>query len=178
MTPEFIAREGGSRAAVQPAPRDLRHFRTKAARNDAGGMATTSRGGGVGSVLVNAVLLWAINMWPGWRTVPFLTSDMTRVLDAVNAALIAGIILNLAFVVVRSRGLQALGNLVVLGFGMAALLRLWDVFPFDFGDGWSGWPMVVRVFLALGMVGSVIGAVVEAVALIRSLAGLAPRPRQ
>jgi hypothetical protein len=66
-------------------------------------MATTSPGGGVGSVLVNAVLLWAINMWPGWRMVPFL---------------------------------------------------------------------------ALGMVGSVIGAVVEVVALIRSLAGLAPRTRQ
>ncbi len=141
-------------------------------------MASTSRSGGVGSVLVNAVLLWAINVWPGWSTVPFLAPDMTHVLDAVNAALIAGIIVNLAFVVVRSRGLQALGNLVALGFGMAALLRLWDFFPFDFGDGWSGWPVVVRVFLALGMVGSVIGAVVEVVALIRSLAGLALRTRQ
>ncbi|SDT51473.1 hypothetical protein SAMN04489743_3321 [Pseudarthrobacter equi] len=141
-------------------------------------MASTSRSGGVGSVLVNAVLLWAINVWPGWSTVPFLAPDMTRILDALNAALIAGIIVNLAFVVVRSRGLQALGNLVALGFGMAALLRLWDVFPFDFGDGWSGWPVVVRVFLALGMVGSVIGAVVEVVALIRALAGLAPRTRQ
>lgn len=38
--------------------------------------------------------------------------------------------------------------------------------------------MVVRVFLALGTVGSVIGAVVEVVALIRSLAGLAPPTRQ
>lgn len=141
-------------------------------------MASTSRSGGVGSALVNTVLLWAINMWPGWRMVPFLAPDMTRVLDAVNAALIAGIIVNLVFVVVRSRGPQALGNLVVLGFGMAALLRLWDVFPFDFGDGWSGWPLMVRVFLALGLVGSVIGAVVEVVALIRSLAGLAPRTRQ
>ncbi|WP_043794728.1 hypothetical protein [Pseudarthrobacter chlorophenolicus] len=141
-------------------------------------MASTSRSGGVGSVLVNAVLLWAINIWPGWRMVPFLAQDMTRVLEAVNAALIAGIVVDLIFVVVRSRGLQALGNLVVLGFGMAALLQLWDVFPFDFGDGWSGWPVVMRVFLALGMVGSAIGAVVEVVALIRSLAGLEPRSRQ
>lgn len=141
-------------------------------------MAATTRSGSFGSVIVNALLLWAINIWPGWRAVPFLTADMARVLDAVNASLVAGIVVNLIFVVVRSRGLQALGNLVVIGFGTAALFRLWEVFPFDFGDSWSGWPVVVRVLLVLGFVGSGIGALVEIGALFRSLAGFAPRTRQ
>ena len=138
----------------------------------------TSRGGNVGSALVNAAMLWGINIWPGWQVLPFLTSDMTRVLGTINASLTAGIVVNLVFVVIRNRGIMALGNLVVLGIGLAAVLRLWEVFPFDFGDSWSGWPVVVRVLLGLGIAGSIIGALVEIVALFRSLAGLERRTLQ
>lgn len=138
---------------------------------------TTSRSGNLGSAIVNALLLYGINMWPGWQVLPFLTADMSRVLDLINASLIAGIIVNLVCVVVHARTLVALGNLVVIGFGVAAMLRLWEVFPFDFGTGWSGWPVLVRVLLVLGIVGSAIGAVVEVVNLFRALAGLEPRAR-
>ena len=138
----------------------------------------TSRGGNVGSALVNAAMLWGINIWPGWQVLPFLTSDMTRVLGIINASLTAGIVVNLVFVVIRNRGIMALGNLVVLGIGLAAVLRLWEVFPFDFGDSWSGWPVVVRVLLGLGIAGSIIGALVEIVALFRSPAGLERRTLQ
>lgn len=138
---------------------------------------TTSRSGNLGSAIVNALLLYGINMWPGWQVLPFLTADMSRVLDLINASLIAGIIVNLVCVVIHARTLVALGNLVVIGFGVAAMLRLWEVFPFDFGTGWSGWPVLVRVLLVLGIVGSAIGAVVEVVNLFRALAGLEPRAR-
>ena len=138
----------------------------------------TSRGGNVGSALVNAAMLWGINIWPGWQVLPFLTSDMTRVLGTINASLTAGIVVNLVFVVIRNRGIMALGNLVVLGIGLAAVLRLWEVFPFDFGDSWSGWPVVVRVLLVLGIAGSIIGALVEIVAPFRSPAGLERRTLQ
>lgn len=138
----------------------------------------TTRGGNIGSVLVNAVLLWGINIWPGWKAVPFLTADMERVLGMINASLTAGIIANLIFVVIRNRGVMALGNLAVLGIGLAATLRMLEVFPFDFGDSWSGWPVVVRVLLVLGIVGSIIGMVVEIVAMFRSLAGFGERARQ
>ncbi|MUU72510.1 hypothetical protein [Pseudarthrobacter sp. GA104] len=138
----------------------------------------TTRGGNIGSVLVNAVLLWGINIWPGWKVVPFLTADMERVLGMINASLTAGIIANLIFVVIRNRGVMALGNLAVLGIGLAATLRMLEVFPFDFGDSWSGWPVVVRVLLVLGIVGSIIGMVVEIVAMFRSLAGFGERARQ
>jgi hypothetical protein len=138
----------------------------------------TSRGGNVGSALVNAAMLWGINIWPGWQVLPFLTSDMTRVLGIINASLTAGIVANLIFVVIRNRGIMALGNLVVLGIGLAAVLRLWEVFPFDFGDSWSGWPVVVRVLLGLGIAGSIIGALVEIVALFRSPGGSRQRARR
>lgn len=138
----------------------------------------TSRGGNVVSALVNAAMLWGINIWPGWQVLPFLTADMTRVLGIINASLIAGIVANLVFVVIRNRGIMALGNLVVLGIGLAAVLRVWEVFPFDFGDSWSGWPVVVRVLLGLGIAGSIIGALVEIVALFRSPGGSRQRVRR
>lgn len=138
---------------------------------------TTSRSGNLGSAIVNGLLLYGINLWPGWQVLPFLTADMSRVLDLINASLIAGIIVNLVCVVIHARTLMALGNLVVIGFGVAAMLRLWEVFPFDFGTSWSGWPVLVRVLLVIGIVGSAIGAVVEVVNLFRALAGLEPRAR-
>jgi hypothetical protein len=138
----------------------------------------TSRGGNVGSALVNAAMLWGINIWPGWQVLPFLTSDMTRVLGIINASLTAGIVANLIFVVIRNRGIMALGNLVVLGIGLAAVLRMWEVFPFDFGGSWPGWPVVVRVLLGLGIAGSIIGALVEIVTLFRSAGGSRERVRR
>ncbi|NUT69613.1 hypothetical protein [Pseudarthrobacter sp. C4D7] len=138
---------------------------------------TASRSGSVGSAIVNALLLYGINAWPGWQVLPFLTGDMPRTLDLINASLITGIIVNLVCAVIHSRALLALGNLVVMGVGVAAMLRLWDVFPFDFGTGWSGWAVLVRVLLVVGIVGSVIGAIVELVNLFRALAGLEPRAR-
>lgn len=136
-----------------------------------------TRGGSIGSAVVNALLLYGINIWPGWRIVPFLTADMDRVLDLINATLVAGIVVNLVCAVIRSRALLALGNLVSIGIGLAALLRLWEVFPFDFAGNWPGWPVLVRVFLVLGIAGSIIGAIVELVNLFRALAGFEPRPR-
>ncbi|MEW1810148.1 hypothetical protein AB0284_05530 [Pseudarthrobacter phenanthrenivorans] len=136
-----------------------------------------TRGGSIGSAVVNALLLYGINIWPGWRIVPFLTADMDRVLDLINATLVAGIVVNVVCAVIRSRALLALGNLVSIGIGLAALLRLWEVFPFDFGGNWPGWPVLVRVFLVLGIAGSIIGAIVELVNLFRALAGFEPRPR-
>jgi hypothetical protein len=103
---------------------------------------------------------------------------MTRVLGIINASLTAGIVANLIFVVIRNRGIMALGNLVVLGIGLAAVLRLWEVFPFDFGGSWPGWPVVVRVLLGLGIAGSIIGALVEIVTLFRSAGGSRGRARR
>ena len=141
------------------------------------GRTGAGRSGNLGSAIVNALLLYGINIWPGWQVLPFLTADTARVLDLVSASLIAGIVVNIVCVVIRSRALLALGNLVVMGIGVAAILRLWDVFPFDFGTAWSGWPVLVRVFLVLGIVGSIIGAIAELVNLFRALAGLEPRAR-
>ncbi|ELT43455.1 hypothetical protein G205_18354 [Arthrobacter nitrophenolicus] len=105
--------------------------------------AATSAGH-VTAVVINAALLWAIHMWPGWQTVPFLTPDTSRVLGAVTLVLVATMLAHLVFLLVPSRIVNALGNLAVLAIGVPAMVQLWEVFPFDFGGTWSGWPVVVR----------------------------------
>lgn len=125
------------------------------------------RGGQVANAVVNAILLLATNVWPTWQVVPFLTEDTRHVLVLVNLVLAAGVVGNLAFAVADRPRLTALGNLVLLGIGVAALVRLWQVFPFDFGNAALDWAIVVRVLLIVGLAGSGIGMIVHLVTMVR-----------
>ena len=126
---------------------------------------TTAAGYLVGAS-VNAVLLLAIHVWPGWQVVPFLTAETPAVLGAVDAMLVAGIVVNLLHVVWNPGGLTPVGVLVTTGFGLVATVRVLQVFPFAFGPG-IDWAAVVRVLLVLGVIGSAVGLVIALVQLLR-----------
>ncbi|WP_030440534.1 hypothetical protein [Actinoplanes subtropicus] len=134
------------------------------------GKQVARRAGYVIAAAVNAVLLYLINGRPGWAVLPFLTGDVVRVLPLINLSLVAGIAVNLIYVIRDSRWLVAAGGLITTGVGLAALAKLWQVFPFDFAAG-SPWPTVTRVLLLLGIAGSMVGLVVQLVALARATAG-------
>ena len=120
---------------------------------------------------VNVALLYLINVRPGWQTVPFLTGDMEQVIDVVNLSLAAGAVADGAYLVIHPAWLRALGGLVTTGIGLVALLRLLDVFPFDFGASSVDWAAVARVVIVVGIVGSVIGMVVQVVTFARHTIG-------
>ncbi|MCU7724890.1 hypothetical protein ODJ79_14280 [Actinoplanes sp. KI2] len=120
----------------------------------------TRRAGYVIALLVNTLLIYLINVWPGWAVLPFLTSDMTQVLPVVNLSLMAGIAVNLVYLAYDAPWVVAAGGLVTTGVGLAAIVRLWRVFPFDLATG-SAWTTVIRVLLLVAMAGSVIGIVVQ-----------------
>jgi hypothetical protein len=128
------------------------------------------RAGYVVAMLVNAVLLYLINVAPGWEVVPFLTADLTLVLGIINASLIASLVVNLVYVVADPPRIRAAGDLVTLSIGIAAMARLWSVFPFDFGDA-TGWETVTRTLLVIGIVGSGIGILVALVQLVTGRRG-------
>ena len=119
-------------------------------------------GGNLGAAVVNGIFYYLINVAPGWQAVPFLTADTPRVLPAVNAAIIASIVVNVVTAFVRAPRLRALGDVVTIGFGFVALVQLWTVFPFDFGPE-SAWTVATLVVLVLGFVGSGIGLLVSLV---------------
>lgn len=128
---------------------------------------TNRRLGYVFGALANALLLWLIHVWPGWDAVPFLTGDMTQVLGWIDAALIAGIVVDAVHLVRDPGWLTPAGTLVTTAFGLAAMVRLLQVFPFDLS---SGWATATRVLLVLGVVGSAIGLLAALVSLLRMLA--------
>jgi hypothetical protein len=122
---------------------------------------------------LNVVLLWLIHRWPGWAAVPFLTPETPQVLGAIDAALIAGIAVNAVQVAWDPRWLVAMGSLVTTALGLAAMVRVLQVFPFAFGPGFD-WALLARVLLVLGIVGTAIGLVVSLVSMLR-LFGSGPR---
>lgn len=123
------------------------------------------------AVLINAATLYVINVWPGWQAVPFLTGDTLLVLGLVNLSLVAGIIANLVNLVLDFAPVKALGDLVILGIGLAVLVRVWDVFPFDFQGSTFDWTLLVRVVLGVAFFGTIIGILVQIVVLVRSILG-------
>ncbi|MEW1952326.1 hypothetical protein [Terrabacter sp. NPDC080008] len=127
------------------------------------------RAGYAGSVVVNLIILWLINGWPGWQVVPFLTASTVLVVGAVNASIVVRIAADAVNLVLDLPRVRALGDIVSLGFGLYALVRIWQVFPLDVS---SGWEVVARVVLVLGLVGSGLG-ILEA--LTRLVRGRFPR---
>lgn len=127
-------------------------------------------GYGIGAA-INLAMLYAVNVWPGWEVLPFLTEETPLVLGLVNLSLVAGVIINLVNLVLDLAPVKTLGDLILLGIGLAVLVRVWQVFPFDFADSGFDWALLVRAILVVAFVGSIIGVIAQLVILIRSLSG-------
>jgi hypothetical protein len=125
------------------------------------------RSGYVAAALVNGLLLYLVNRRPGWEALPFLTAETEQVLGLVNASLVAGVVANLVYLVADPPRLRSLGDLVTIAIGLAAMVRIWQVFPFSFDPGGFPWDTLCRWVLAVGIVGSAIGIVVALVTLVR-----------
>ncbi|GAA3343007.1 hypothetical protein GCM10020358_40070 [Amorphoplanes nipponensis] len=117
------------------------------------------------AAVVNSVLLYLINVRPGWRAVPFLTEDTSQVLALVNLSLAAGIAADLLYVLHDAPRWKALGDLITTGISIAVLARLWTVFPFAFDA--EQWTLVARTVLVVAMAGSAIAMLVDLVAMTR-----------
>ncbi|MFD6859739.1 hypothetical protein ACFWCF_20685 [Rhodococcus sp. NPDC060090] len=120
-------------------------------------------------IVLNAILLYLVNGWPGWDAVPFLTDETTQVLGWVNASIIAGVVSNAIYLIADPPRLKAFGDLLVTGIGLCAVIAIWQVYPFDFSDDGSvPWDLIARTVLVVSIVGSVIAMIV---ALVRIVTG-------
>jgi len=118
------------------------------------------------AVLLDLALLFLINSWPGWSALPFLTAEMAGVLTVITASLVIGAAVNLVYLVHDAPWLVAAGGIITTAVGVVVLVRLWQVYPFDLGAGWS---ITVRVLLVVAVLGSIAGVVVQTVALAAAL---------
>ncbi|GHG51811.1 hypothetical protein GCM10012320_21520 [Sinomonas cellulolyticus] len=129
----------------------------------------SARAGAVPSIIVIGVLMYLANVAPGWWALPFLTSRTAEVMGAVNAAWIAGLVANAVYLLVGVRAVRALGEIIVIVFGIVATFRIWSVFPFDFGASSFDWALIVRILLVVAIVGSFIGIIAQLAAFVRAI---------
>jgi hypothetical protein len=120
------------------------------------------------AVAVDAALLYLLNRSPGWQAVPFLTDAMSQVIGVVNLSVTAGLVANLVYVVWDPEWLKALGDLTTTCVGVLAMLRLWQVWPFDLPAG-SPWNLLVHLALGLGLVGGAVGIAASTVRYVRAV---------
>lgn len=123
------------------------------------------RAGYVAAVVVDVVLLWLVNVSPGWRALPVLTGSFAQVLPLLNASLAATAAANLVYLVHDSRRVRAVGDAVLSALGIALAARLLVVFPFDLSAYAGGWELLVRGVLVLALVGSAVGVITALVRL-------------
>lgn len=140
------------------------------------------RGGYVVAVLVNALMLYAVNRWPGWESLGFLTGRTPEVLGLVNASILVNLVANLAYLGHDGPRFRALGDLAGTAVGLAAVVRIWRVFPFDFGASGLDWALTVHILLGVAIFGSAIGLLVALGRLLRGTPVSGPgrrrRPRR
>ncbi|NUU05209.1 hypothetical protein [Leifsonia sp. C5G2] len=136
------------------------------------GQSSASRRAGYAiAILVDALLLFLVQVWPGWHALGILTPAAAAVVPWIDAAFIAGIVVNLLNLIFDRRLLKAVGDLVTTVIGLIAAIVVWDVFPFDFGAQGGGWEVLVRVLLVVAIAGSAIAIVVSLVVIARLLFG-------
>ncbi len=117
-------------------------------------------------VAVNALLLGAIHVWPGWQTIPFLTFDTRQVIPVLDAALVAGIVVNLVYVVYDPQWLKSIGDLVLAGFSLVVMVRIWQVFPFAVSS--TGLEIAIQAVLAVATLGIAMGMLVSLAVVARA----------
>lgn len=126
------------------------------------------RFGYVVAILVNLVLLYLVNVWPGWQALGFLTADTELVIDWVNLSFGVAIVINAVYVFRDPLWLKALGDAMSAAVSFVVTLALLQTFPFDFSAYAFNWDIVVRILLWIALVGSAIG-VLAALARLRKV---------
>ena len=139
----------------------------KPAPTKPGSSPATRRFGYVVAILVNVALLIAANNLLAWDIFPFLTDDFDRVLPIITVSLAAGIAVNLIYLAYDAGWFKALTQIGLLVISLAATIRLYQVFPFDFSAYEFGWETLAKWVLILAMVGVGIGMITELVKLAK-----------
>lgn len=131
-----------------------------------GPSAAARRFGYLIAIAVNAALLYAVNNVLSWDVAPFLTDDLELAIPLINLSLIVTMVVNLTYVFFDSRWFKSITQIGLAGVSLAATVRLYRVFPFDFSAYDFGWDTLARAVLIIAMVGIVISIVAEAVKLL------------
>lgn len=122
------------------------------------------------AVAINVAFIWLVNVAPGWRWLPLLSDDFSRVVGLVTLSLVVSVLVNLVYIAIDPRWMRRLGDALTAAVAFVVMLRLLQVFPFDFDPPWAWLQTPCRVLLILGCVGAAIGVIANLAMAARDLA--------
>lgn len=128
---------------------------------------TARRVGYAFGIAFGFLFLWIIGNiddW-GWK---FITAEWSQVEGIVRTSIIIDLIAYGIFLISDGKVLYYLGKLISNAFSFYVGIRMFQVFPFDFNELFSGWGWlntVLPILIILGLVGLGIALVVRTVKL-------------
>jgi hypothetical protein len=125
------------------------------------------RAGYVAAIVFNLVGYWAVARLVDWPGFSFLTSDFSSVVPALRVGIVAGLVVNTAYLIRDPRWLRALGEVVTSAVSVVVAAIVLRAFPFDFSS--PGWETTARVVLIFAIIGSAVSMVVNFVAFFVAL---------
>lgn len=148
-------------------PEDVHHhglvLRT---RNRKPPTSRSRQAGYVAAIVVNGLIAYAANNLLDWDIVPFLTTDFERVLPAINLSLGITIAVNFLRLAYDAPWFTRITEVISLTFSLAASLRVFRVFPFDFDGRPAVFEPLFRLMLIVAIVGSAIAIIAQLAKLV------------
>lgn len=102
------------------------------------------------SIGINLVLIWVVANLVEWDILPFLTEDFEELVPITIFSLIAGTLINAAWLVFDPPWFRTLGDTLNSGIAFFVVLRTFQVFPFEFESSlWTGLTRGILVCIAI-----------------------------
>jgi hypothetical protein len=122
---------------------------------------TTRRIGYGVAIAVNAAMVVFVNNILDWGWFGWLTEDLNDVLPLINLSLAASIVANAAYIANDGPVFKGIIELVVNAISLIVVIRLLQVFPFDFSAYSSTWETISRSILIVAIVGISLALLVQ-----------------
>ena len=84
--------------------------------------------------MVNSIMLFIVNVRPGWRQLSFLTEDFAGILWLINLSMVSSATANLIYLWYDPAWFKSLCQVGISAIGLGAAIRMLRVFPFDFAS--------------------------------------------
>ena len=121
------------------------------------------------AIALNALFLFFVNNVLEWGLFSWLTNDFEQVIPILNFSLGLGIVLNAIYLIGDPPLLKSSTQLISNIVSLLVVVRMYRVYPFDFGAYSFNWDLLMRIMLILGIVGTSIGIISELVKSVRLL---------
>lgn len=114
------------------------------------------------AIVVNLVMLGAVQFILEWGWIPFLTDELEGLIPLISLSLIVTVIANLVYLFDDTVFVKSTAEIGVNLMSLYVTYQIYLVFPFDFSAYTFDWEMPARILLILAMVGTGIGVLASA----------------